>query len=245
MKHSGLSGYGLKKHRGVVRKWTTGEESSLALRSDFLKQLKELMCNSLAPIKTVDIIGYMHDGDKFYFDMPYIEADSVFTSKGDLKKEKDLIRQSLSNRSKEEMSGFRALVKSEIKILLTQIPESERYVGENIIKNLDRCPDTYPIGYCHGDFGFANMLTVNGQIFMLDFTKSFIKTPLMDIATMDLSLSGDKADDRHHDIVKTVRNDFKHNRSQIDVLKKVKMLSWLPHAGDMAWRKRLIKMLND
>lgn len=53
-------------------------------------------------------------------------------------------------------------------------------------KNIDKIFEkeysfTIPIGVCHGDFTFSNMLFDNDTIYLIDFLDSFLESPLLDI----------------------------------------------------------------
>jgi len=245
LKHKGLSGFGIKVKGDVVRKWTVGEESSAILMSDFLKQLKESFSNNLYPIHTVDIIGYKKEDKQFYFEMPYIYADTLWTSGSDLVSEKEQIRRSLHNRTRIEVSGFKSVVTDELKRIAPMLSSRDMIYCHRIKDSLSLCSDKYLHGYAHGDFGFSNMFIYKDKIHMIDFSESFIYSPLMDIATLSLSMRNENVFAKHLDIETTVLNDFKFYMPQINILKKVKMLSWLCHAADIPWRQELIKMLDE
>lgn len=60
----------------------------------------------------------------------------------------------------------------------------------DIINSLELNISTYeqniniPIGYCHGDLTFSNILIKNENIILIDFLDSFIETPLQDIVKL-------------------------------------------------------------
>lgn len=58
---------------------------------------------------------------------------------------------------------------------------------------LDRCAQafdeapaelTYPIGRCHGDLTFSNILFTSNKIYFIDYLDSFLETPLQDIVKL-------------------------------------------------------------
>lgn len=57
----------------------------------------------------------------------------------------------------------------------------------NICKSLLKHHETIkiPLGQCHGDFTFSNMIvSENGDICLIDFLETFLETPLQDIAKL-------------------------------------------------------------
>ena len=73
------------------------------------------------------------------------------------------------------------------------ILNSNNQIKPLLIKNMNIC--TYllknhetiriPIGQCHGDFTFSNMIvSENGDICLIDFLETFLETPLQDIAKL-------------------------------------------------------------
>jgi hypothetical protein len=59
-------------------------------------------------------------------------------------------------------------------------------IDQQIVKNaaeyLLRVPsDRMPVGSCHGDFTFSNMLFCEDGIYLVDFLDSFIESPLIDL----------------------------------------------------------------
>ncbi|MBT0858600.1 phosphotransferase, partial [Campylobacter coli] len=42
----------------------------------------------------------------------------------------------------------------------------------------------FPIGYCHGDLTFSNILFQNQNIVLIDFLDNFIETPLQDVVKL-------------------------------------------------------------
>ena len=51
-------------------------------------------------------------------------------------------------------------------------------------KKFDKCDLVLPVGFCHGDLTFSNMLFYNEKIVILDFLDSFIETPLQDMVKL-------------------------------------------------------------
>lgn len=219
--HSGLSGFGIKLRGQVVCKWTRGSESSKKLRASYEKQVECISSKKLSPIIACDAYGYIgRSDDEFYFDMPFMDYPSGFTVRENLGSVKSQIRKSLVFRSFNSRPGFHSIVRKE----LLKYPNSKEKV--ETIRLLDLCSDIYPHGYAHGDFGFANMLVKDGQIHMIDFTETFIDSPLIDVVMLGLSLNSDLAGPWHKEVVSSVYGDFFEHRLQIEVLRRCKIISF-------------------
>ncbi|ECP8884459.1 hypothetical protein FU552_08840, partial [Campylobacter jejuni] len=59
----------------------------------------------------------------------------------------------------------------------------------------------FPIGYCHGDLTFSNILFQNQHIILIDFLDNFIETPLQDIVKL-------RQDTRHKWSLKMARANY-------------------------------------
>lgn len=220
MIHKGLSGFGLHLQGGIVTKWTSGHESTPLLKYSCEKQLKEIEENKLGPIKTVDIYSTSEGFDNFEFSMPHMECPTGFTDFDNRLLIREQIRKSLYSRSNDIRSGFKKIIRRE----LDKIEES--VIKLDCLRLLELCSDYYPYGYAHGDFGFANMLIEDGVIHMIDFTKAFINSPLLDIATLRLSTYCEDAKAWHLDLVDTVERDHWLYINQITIIKMIKVLSY-------------------
>lgn len=73
------------------------------------------------------------------------------------------------------------------------ISNSTNKIRPLLIKNMDVCKYllknhetiTIPLGRCHGDFTFSNMIvSENGDICLIDFLETFLETPLQDVAKL-------------------------------------------------------------
>ena len=220
LKHQGHSGFGLKHTQKTVTKWTKGSESSRVLLESFRKQLIELRENNLKPLKTIDIYGFQQTDDSFEFTMPYIQLESGFTTTNS-KLLKNLIHQSIRNRTKTEVMGFQGIITHAAK----NLPESKQ--KESLLASVKDIATHYPYGHNHGDMGFANMLVDNENIYLIDFTESFITSPLVDIATLWLSSKSELAKDWHKELVGEVMREHVRFKDHIDAIRRTLILGYL------------------
>lgn len=130
--------------------------------------------------------------ETFFFDMEYIPGEKYSDfltrlSKIDLDKlinhyisffEKNLVQ---SQNMMYDNSVFKHKAESLKKAI------NDRGALNNLIINaldslmFDIPKSPLPIGYCHGDFTFSNMIFFNGSVFLIDFLDSFVDTPLIDL----------------------------------------------------------------
>ncbi|MCF7861513.1 phosphotransferase [Candidatus Woesearchaeota archaeon] len=87
-----------------------------------------------------------------------------------LKSIRKTINTSLENTNKLKFTNHEAYSKEMIKIIDRLIEISSKFAGQNI-----------PLGHCHGDLTFSNMIFTN-KIVLIDFLDSYIETPLQDVA---------------------------------------------------------------
>lgn len=217
LKHKGLSGAAIEVVGDRVRKWTAGREASPLLHHALV--LQRACSDELLPILSTEVLMWESDPDSCLFEMPIYE-DTAFT-RFDLSIQTQ-IRLSLKNRL-----SF-AYKRNDFASRIAQAVHSfcSSNLKQEFLADFDIEPSTYPAGYCHGDFGFANMMIDNGQVKMIDFTPSFLYTPLIDIASMEMSLFSDATTTKHAEFVEEILEEFKEWRPQINILRKVKVLSF-------------------
>ena len=219
LKHEGLSGAGFKVEESIITKWTKGHESAPKLRNSCYEQTRERIEGNLLPIKAIPVWSFNDSKDYFEFSMPNCShLETGFTSNPE--ELTDQLYTSFKNRVSKFKFGFKDQVNRE----LLKYPDS-KYKNQ-ILRVLEKSPDHYPHGYCHGDMGFANMLVEDGQIYMIDFTESFIESPLMDLATMALSLTSSLTTLAHCTCYVNIVYKLGLNQHQIDVLALVKILGY-------------------
>lgn len=221
--HKGLSGFGFKDCGDQLIKWTTGKESKLVLMESCQAQMIERRLMKLYPLHTVPVYSKKEDGESFEFSMPKLDFPSGFTFKYNPREIRSLIRQSFENRSWEPKAGFKSIVRKE----LAKYPLSDLKLMAEAA--LEYCSDIYPHGYAHGDMGFANMLVDDKkiQIYMIDFTKSFIQSPLIDLATMELSLFSEFTKSWSLECWTDCSNALFRYKEQANVVRMVKVISFL------------------
>lgn len=234
--HKGLSGYALIKDGDRVIKWTKGEESSKKLYDSAFMQLDEAKRKELKPILTVPVYSSSLKFDHFSFTMPFINLPSGFTFKKNGRIIKSIIRESFENRSWSPRGGFKNLIKKE----LAKHPLSDlKLMAEAALNN---CSDIYPHGYAHGDMGFANMLIDECSVHMIDFTPSFIYSPLIDLATMELSLFSEFTRSWNLECYTDCSNALFRYKEQADVVRMVKVLSFIRDDDSSERSKELARM---
>lgn len=234
MKHKGLSGFGLRIKDDTIEKWTVGQESKLKLYESYLLQKNEHYLQNLLPIQPLPIFFSLDSFDSFSFIMPYHLGDTGFTAEENININA-AIRSSLIDRSYQYADGFKKIIKIEIskykKSVLTKIIEDK----------LESVDDLYPLGFCHGDFGFANMLIDGDSISMIDFTPSFIYSPLMDIATMELSLFSSVAKPWHFKLFEDIERDHERFKEQKNIVRMCKVLSFTHSEDNEDFKKDLMQ----
>lgn len=221
MLHRGYGGFGLIKMNDSIRKWTHGSQSKVQLYKSAVLQINSQMDNSLYPILTVPVDEMQMRGDYFHFDMPFLEFESGFTTRHTKKLEIECLT-SIKNRLGRDEKGFLNIAYKFLDSVVCDIS-----LKEKVKSQIADCSDFYPRGFCHGDFGFANML-VGERVHMIDFLPSFIESPLIDIATLQLSTEfNDYKRDKHVEIGNKAAALVKVYSKHIRAIKSLKMLSWL------------------
>lgn len=264
MIHKGLSGFGIKHEtvhgKKFIKKWTRGPQAVLSLGFSHQKQNEAMINRPLWPIHAVPVhddyleggsfvygigsqlAGFLADGDKdpkFSFRMPFIDYPSGFTVTGYHRITMQMkINESFRHRCGNVAEGFKSIVRAK----LIPVPDSD--FKTVVLGKLSFCPDFYPYGYAHGDFGFANMFIGGDDImYITDFTESFIYSPLMDLVTMELSLFSDMCKPFHKEIYRSAkRENFYQFREQADILRMVKVLQYGIHAAEGERKKELTRM---
>lgn len=249
IKHPGLSGMGVDTDGRIVSKWTKNNRKMLSiLKKSYIKQVLEIEQNHLNPLKTVPIISHRESDTSFYFEMPYFDYDNGLTSKHH-QILSNKIRESIKKRSNNLHRGFRELSHSELDRLESEFTDNDKLDLKNTVKDLRKsislCSDFYLKGYAHGDFGPSNMLvSKEGEIYMIDFLDSYLYSPLIDVATFSLSLIGTKVPDHILKINKVLLTDFAKSIDQINVIKRLRIISWISNSRGEP-RLKLLNLTNE
>ena len=173
--------------------------------------------------------------------MPYVDAESGWTTiEFEILEKK--IKDSFKNRAKEIANGFNEIILKELGYL-QRVPEM--LMGK-VKSQLKIETDPYVYGYTHGDFGFANMFVDQGKVLIIDFSIPFIDSPLLDLATMELSVRGIKANrEKHLNIVRKIYELFPEYRLQVHILKQVHLLRALNGTVSPQARADIVEILNE
>lgn len=233
MKHEGHSGFGLHLENGIVTKWTVGSESSQILMASYDLQSQ---CGERIPgVKALDCFGAVSLENEFSFQMPHLDVESGFTTREHIS---EILKKCVLSRHIETRTGFNNAVLKELNKF--DVPELKSLVVDKLRDETD----IYPAGFCHGDLGFANMLVQDGQIYLIDFTPSFVQSPLVDIVTMEMSLPSYRTKKWHRDLVadlKTKTDSFKEHR---DIIRMTKVLSFFRDSDSQQRRDDLLDLFH-
>lgn len=137
-------------------------------------------------------------GNKFSFTMPFYNGKSILDvlEKGDITLLDDMIDKLFIFLKWEfDNSKIQEIDCSKVRTKLMNIHQKVANIElKNFIQALDyRFYNNFkttkiPIGFCHGDFTFSNMIFSN-KIILIDFLDSFVETPLQDVAKLLQSLN--------------------------------------------------------
>lgn len=243
MIHKGLSGHAIERRGDFVVKWTQGETAHRDLYNSWFKNNECHRNHSLFPIKTIKQSARLFPDDlRIEVTMPFIEGESGLTTTDHLLL-KDHVKSSFYRRSKEiRNSGFKEICNKQLSSLnsynIKEADELEFYLRSYI----DRCEDSYIYGFCHGDFGFANLIVTAKDVFAIDLTPSFIDSPLMDIATMELCLFDPGTKPFHFHLFESLEKEYFRFKAQKDVLRMIKVLSFFREGQSLERTQELIRM---
>lgn len=132
------------------------------------------------------------DDDTFTMTMPYISGrsfidyferstvDDIRTFTNTLVKiiELELDKCEMSNIP---INVFSNKVSSIMEKVLERYPE-DRIIFEPVLEFINKHDKVeMPVGVCHGDLTFSNMIFADANIWLIDFLDSFVETPLQDV----------------------------------------------------------------
>lgn len=204
-------GQGIKGHSGckvevlrseqalVVRKSTMDKCYIPRLKQQAEKQKKYLSNNDLGFIRVPQVLNETSREDYYYFEMEFfLSSDYISYLQTSCKKDIDIIVERLITFIDDNIKKCDQVAIDALKILLVKYNDVKKTISGNeklgelspmLFKELDHVfyslkqPMNIPIGYCHGDLTFSNILfdKSNRNIVLIDFLDSFIETPLQDI----------------------------------------------------------------
>lgn len=245
MKHKGCSGFAVQRKNDRVIKWTQGADSSPRLEASCFKQIDDYCNPHMKGILAVEVLRFDKGVNSFSFEMEYLDLESVYTHRGNFSMINTVLLNHFDELHPYYESGFQSIMMAEIDRLCDRHPFIRTYSQqiENQIEDVQ-----YRYGYCHGDMGFANLLVDKHCLRAIDYSPSFIDSPLYDAAMMQMSfkMNAFKCLPEHAQIMKNVKNSFHdYEKIQIDLIEKVKILSFLPHAGSDDKFKEFMRIMND
>lgn len=245
MKHGGVSGCKVIRVGDKVHKI-----GSFHHKGRELVEGMELQNNShINPFKTVKIEP-KREGDNLILIMDYIDLESGYTLKDS---EKDnftkVLHQYFENRFKESKKSFwfHQKVREKVAEIYTNLSAKRLddlvYLTDLILDRLKHSLLQYPMGDCHGDFGFANMFVSETDCYLIDFTKRFIDSPLIDLATMARAtdMAFGVRTQYHIDLVNDLLKKYEEHSEQIKLLRLLEIVSWIPHIVDKEQRDGMVK----
>lgn len=192
----------------IVKKIAHDDASSHRLLQQINKQQqhRELLDGAVCFFDVPEILEQGNENNLAYFTMPYIAgpdcANLLKSASKPLLDEifegvKSLIEFYISQSTTISISK-QVLIDKVISIkakpdLISQI---KGYVSECVEEQL-----TLPIGYCHGDLAFANILfkSEEHKFYLIDFLDTFIESPLQDIVKI-------RQDTRHKWVMRLLRS---------------------------------------
>ena len=246
----GFSEYCVHKEGCFVIKWTKGKEAVQGLRADTYKNIHEIEYNQLYPFKPVNVLSVIEEPEFYSVKMPYLADKTVYELPAEPIDLFSTYKESISNRIKMMNPGFKTIALGHLSKLVDRLkkkpnPEQALFLVYKIETLIKKCNDLYPFGYCHGDLGLANIFHVGDKFIVIDFTDTFIHSPLMDLAS--IVMSNEQADEKikwHKPFEIKLINEFKEFTDQIEILKKLRYFEYLINA-DPGNRWRYIELLND
>lgn len=188
--------------RTCVRKWTHDPQYAPRLRLQAEKQKRMRIKNTLEFIRIPEVISGAHTPDSYAFDMEHFRCDDVinFFEKAtqlDIDLVVDHLIQFIDCNivDSSEVEITRATLikkyeevreKVELNSMLTSFIKTEitPRIGEIIMKLSEVF--MLPIGNCHGDLTFSNVLITKDtkHVVLVDWLDSFLETPLQDIVKL-------------------------------------------------------------
>lgn len=201
LKMEGRSGCKLiityQDNQAVIKKYSSSKKYNNRLIEQAKKQKDFYLLNNSSNFTTAKIleIGYEKD-DLSWFSMNYVFAEkySEYLDQINVKELKNLLNQfiqyfesSFKKASAQQVNKEIFLNKfKEIRFNIEKNELTKNNYFSQVLDNLENCIPTehLPLGICHGDFTFSNILFSEDKIYLLDFLDSFIESPIIDIVKL-------------------------------------------------------------
>lgn len=188
----------LKGHSGchvfLCERGNTRFVKKVAGAAAYSQRLEQQMIKQLAFdhswIKKPSVYESGTENDRFYFTMEYVKGVqlSTFIARN-IVQELDPIIDRLLTFVRSNICEVTADFHVPISEKLWSIASSSRLP---IDKYVEYCLSfdwsTIPIGYCHGDLAFENILVNQSNLYFIDFHDSFIETPYLDLSKLLLDI---------------------------------------------------------
>lgn len=223
----GLSGDSLRlKHGKVVKRSADNKDRLL---QSFLMQ------NSFNayPLKVCPAYDFSK-GDRFWsFSMMYLGEHDLYKNEI-TNKDQDKILDFLTH-DLGELFDFRPLFKEKVSRI-----RSERYrdILTGILSEIDT---KIPKGRYHGDFGPANMIKFENEIYLIDFTPTDIKTPLYDVSVL-LNTLLRHGDSDKMELAEKIFYRFEEYLPAIDFMSKLRVASFYKEENTKEHKDDLCQM---
>lgn len=201
LKMEGRSGCELiieyQDNRAIIKKYSNSAQYNSRLIKQAEKQRDFYLYNTSASFSTPEILAINYEiNDKAWFTMNYVFAEkySDYLEQINVKQLKRLLHTFIKYLDVSFKNAQQKHVDEDI--FLHKFSEVRFNIGQNYLIKTDyffqvlnkleiSIPNTtLPIGTCHGDFTFSNILFDDQEIFLLDFLDSFIESPIIDIVKL-------------------------------------------------------------
>jgi thiamine kinase-like enzyme len=253
--HSGCD-ISLVNSNGVtlVRKISKDINYNSRLKQQCDKQRKFSHKSLLAPkIFSEGLIG-----DLFYFDMEYVNGlkfnDYIKIKSFDQVKSlfKDLLDFIFDNIN-DCCQNFDEVINDKIDSIV-----NTKLIDIKIVENLKIiAKKPIPMGFCHGDFTFENIIISNDKIYLIDFLDSYIDSPIIDISKILQELDLDWSNrNTHSNLTSVVKNHFLksilleriakeiQDVSLVNLQRKLTLMRILPYTTNLKMKLRLLEIIN-
>lgn len=236
----GLSGCKIEVIGDNVRKSAFRKEEIKALRQEILhfevlsntvmdigrfKMPKILEVNS-CPLSVDYTIQKINGSD-------LSRADSISKNQEDI-----IIDYFLNSKGQHKWSGFRGACLREAFEL-----DHSCHLYNLFRESLDQCSDDFimDIGY-HGDMGFANIISSNDDLYLIDPTPWGVSSRLTDLVTMELSIF-DKPHSWRNELINQIKREKKYSTHHFKCIKLLKLLGYYSRSTSARARAEIMAMV--